>query len=123
MNKEQLKVRNALSKMLIGSLLCIDQETTLRNYAFYKHETKSAGGKYVELLKQLESDLYFQLNGVQKSEDDKNEFYEQLMKGVNSLDSMMECVMNLKNESQREYFNKDLTQLLEKYNLISTESE
>ena len=120
MTKEetQLQCRNDLAKMLIGSLFCIDQESKLKQFVFYKHKTSDFGTNYSNKLLALESDLYLQLNGVSKSLEEKKEFYSELMHGVESFNNIMDCLLRIKNDNQRQYFNDELETLVKKYNLI-----
>ena len=53
--------------------------------------------------------------------DAVGESQEDLHNSYSGIENIVNCMMNLKNDNQREYLNKELETIFNKYNLIDNE--
>ena len=119
MDDKQRKRRNAYSKLLMLTILAIDQEEQLRenDAAGYKHNLKKFGGFFKKELERVELDVYLQIKGKDLNKKESCEFYEQLMQGVNVFNDITDILLNIENDAKRMYFSQGLDDLVKKLNL------
>ncbi len=111
-------LKNTYSIMAIATLLIIDLEKDMRDFPDYTHKLKESGGLFIKQLKVFEADLYFKLNGSKPTDEQRTGFYDELHKASLGVENIIQIQMNLKNDSQREYFSRDIEEVAKKYNLL-----
>ena len=114
-----IQIRNEFSKVAIATLFLIDSEDRLKGTKNYRHKIKQLGSSFFKELTNFENELYFNLKQTNATQEEMQEFFEQFVQSAEGLNNILDVQMNFKNDNQREYFNKDLTELIEKYNLIN----
>lgn len=76
----------------------------------YKHDLAKYGNKFFELIEKTE-------NVAIKLRDDSVETNDKTQDSYMAVENLIRCSYNLKNDSQRQYFNEEVEKLVNKFNL------
>lgn len=83
----------------------------IKNKLRYKHDIAKYGNNFFDELLKVDA------MAIKLREGEVNG-YENLHNSYLAIENIVNCMMNLKNDSQREYLNKELEEVFNKFNLI-----
>ena len=102
-----------------------DKISFITGYQLHLLEEASEGVRWRHMLKKKGTIFYKELEKTEAMsvayrealQGDQNDLHNSYI----AIENIVNCMMNLKNDNQRQYFNDELETLVKKYNLIDNE--
>ena len=111
MTEEQKRQFDTFDKVsyVTGYLLALLDD--IKGMPQYKFSLSKTGNQFKKQLEKMEA-----MNVMLR--DELKESQTELHNSYSGIENIVNCMMNLKNDNQREYLNKELEVIFNKYNLI-----
>jgi len=106
----------SLEKIAVLSTYFLDLSYNLSDNNIFKHGIKKKGNQFIKEIQKLEN----MVTNV-KDKDELLKLCDQMSNNADAVDNILEVLLNIKNDNQREYFNTEFKKLSEKFNLIENE--
>ena len=104
---------DTIQKVTFLSGCLLNYADDLESNTLFRQELKKESKRYFNFISKFEANI---LNI--KDEEELKELSEQLHSSYLAIDNLIQIQFNLKNDSQRQYFNEEVEKLVTKFNLL-----